>query len=164
MTIDKFGRHIHKHVIKRHLEDEDVLSSFIKHPKLDEVLGVLIKKNILSTSSKTEPKIYTLMIHSDGTIAAEYYLLSSKTKGVTLYKNKMYEGRIVKVHYSSESLTLLHIGGRPFDEKLSKTQPYSFTKDTKLKLKYRGPSPTPAKTEAVYVEIFIEGNIVDVVD
>lgn len=154
MTLDKFGRHIQKHIIKRHLQDRKILQDILKHPSVGEVVGMQIKKAVPPVTQ------FIITIYSDGTIhmGDQFYKRSSMSRNVILYKNQYYQGKILSVHYSNPRLSELHIHGERYDPSLSPTKPYEIRDGTQLYLKHIGPLPLD-KTEAVYAEILVEGNV-----
>lgn len=146
MTIDKFGRHIHKHVVKRHLMEDDIISDFLKHRKVQEVL----ERHAKSTTSK-----HILRLYSDGTLSVTgYYMESSNSKSTVIYTNQFYTGTIINIHYSNKDLVKVTID-RATGQPNSRIQ-----KNTKFRLKYiGGEKPIPKKTEPVFAELLIEGNV-----
>lgn len=155
MTIDKFGRHIIKHTVKRHLMEEDVMADFLGHPKVKAVLKLSTAS--ISTPTKTVPMKYVIQICSDGSISVVgFYRRSALSKDNFLYINKFYRGKIVDVHYSNYKLAELYIDSQKF----SPAQPVTLKEGTKLSLKYIGTKPNPTETEAVFAEVVIEGHAI----
>lgn len=153
MTIDTFGRHIHKHIIKRHLEDENVIQDFLKHPKVEEIVASHIQKHTISTVNV--PLKYVMKLESDGTLNPPgNYLLSGY--GGPAYRNVLYTGSVVKVHYPPVPVQLCIDG-----TDVIRNRPIPIKKGSVLTLKYIGPTPIPKQTAEVYAEIIIEGNVIN---
>lgn len=135
--------------------DENVVKKFLEHSVSKHILEAYTKKVTIPAA----PTKYILRIYSDGSIskATNYYKKSSEAQNTILYRNKLYVGQVVRVHYSNESLTELYIGGKPFNVK----KPITLKKDSQFVLKYIGSTPTPEATEAVFVEVVIQGNVID---
>lgn len=104
MTIDKFGRHINKHIIKKHLQDKDVIRHLFKHPTVEEVVGMQITKTVAPT--RTIFTLYSDGTINNGTIDSEdrYYKRSANSKVNTIYTNALYEGKVLNVKYVNPAI------------------------------------------------------------
>lgn len=158
MTIDKFGRHIHKHVLKKHLQSEDVLRHFLKQSQVRVAIQELVGRVLMvSATTPKFPQKTILTLHGDGTLSAPLKKYKLVNKGDKFYySNQLYAGRIVNVRYSDATLLQLQVGARAFDINEVDTNPYLLRKNTSLSLVYIGPSPVPDQTKAIFVEVEIE--------
>lgn len=165
MSIDKFGRHIYKHILKKHLTSIRHAKIFFSQTTVKEIIRNHIKEFIESeklTVGRPKPSFKRrkiLSIHSDGQIKKDkfsYYYLHNK--GNTLiYSNKFYNGNIIQVHYQPETQNcVLVIDGKNYSRKRAEKTPYKIKKNSVIGLMYVGLPPVPDKTEPVSVEILIE--------
>lgn len=156
MTIDKFGRHIHKHIVRRHLMEEDVVADFVKHPKFKKELEIHVRDAARATPTSR----YVVRMDGSGFIgiAGYYHISAGHVTQNYLYENKLYSGKVVNVHYSNPKLTKLYIDSKPFDPK----KPPIVLKDgMKFRLKYLGGKPYLITINPEFVEVVIEGNVIN---
>lgn len=165
MSIDKFGRHIHKHVLRKHLTSIRHVKIFFSQETVKEIIRSHVKKFIESeklTAGRVKPSFKCrkiLSLHSDGQIKKDnfsYYYLHNK--GNTLvYINTFYTGNIIDVHYHPETQNcVLVVDGKNYLKKRAEKTPYKIKKNSVIGLMYVGPPPVPDETKPVSVEILIE--------
>lgn len=138
------------HTLKRQLQDESVIEDFLKQRKVEEM--VILHAQTVSAGI---PSKYVIKLESDGSVIPPFS--SYKISGADTYTNQLYEGKVVRVNYSDEQLVRLQIESTFFDPQ----NPITLTVGTLLRLKYIGGIPVPAKTKPIFVEIVIEGNVVN---
>lgn len=161
MTIDKFGRHIHKHIVRRHLVEEDVVADFLKHPKFKKELGKHISQVPHPTAPpKSQPTKYVIQLQSNGHVGllGYYYLTPGNTKNTWIYLNKLYSGKIVKIRYSNDSLVRLSVDKHFVALDFHPAIPINI--DSALRLRYIGLDSVPGETEPVFVEVVVEGDVI----
>lgn len=165
MSIDKFGRHIHKHVVKKHLTSHHNMKIFLSQRIAKEIIRNYIKEIITSEKlivGRTKQK-KVLTLFSDGKINKSNlaYYLTNKAN-VDRYINKYYSGEIIDVRsYSKKSVALsIIIDNRVYSRTEAGKTPYLLKAGSTIIIKYTGPRPVPDDTNLPFaVEFLIEEDV-----
>lgn len=163
MSIDKFGRHIHKHIVKKHITSIANTKIFLSQETAKEIIQSYIKEYIesekLTVGVKLTPKRRKILsLQSDGVLNKGNMSYILRNKGNThKYINKFYTGKILKVHYHPNVKHLsLKVDSEHYSEQKAEKTPYKLNENSVIILRYIGPPPIPDKTQPFAVEILIE--------
>lgn len=160
MTIDKFGRHIHKHIVKKHISSVSNTRYFLSQPITKEIILRYIQDSIKREAAGTTKHKLILSLYSDGTLDKNTKLFYIQNKGnQTYYINKLYSGNIVQTRYYENSTVTVQIDKSPSTLRIPGKSAFQLHKNDIIKLKYTGPDPTPEKTQPFFVEILLEEDV-----
>ncbi|KAK9739027.1 hypothetical protein QE152_g9320 [Popillia japonica] len=167
---DKFGRSIHRHVIKKHLRSHNVIKHIFKQPSAKEAILLHAKSittsgiPVQSATTSGVPVVKTTIItlSTDGDLSSTGFYKLQNT-GELYYTNKLHKGKITNLVRSKDFvqlvLNLTEIYDPEAKTKKGATQSYIVEDGTILSLKYVGQTPLPKTTEQAYIEILLEEEI-----
>lgn len=163
MSIDKFGRHIHKHVVKKHLTSHHNMKIFLSQRIAKEIIRNYIEDIISSEKPivgrvKQRVKQKTILILYSIGIVNKNNSTFVLVDGTEQYRNKLFTGVVadVQTHSLGKINFSINIDGRVYSHREALRKPFELKSGSTIVFNYTGPKPVPQSDVPFRVEFLLE--------